>query len=57
MSRPLIAILRGLTPAEAEPITAALIKAGHHPDRGAAELPRSVRQHRPHGARLSAPMR
>jgi hypothetical protein len=39
MSRPIIAILRGLTPPEACPAAETLI-GGDRPDRGAAELAR-----------------
>ena len=39
---PLVAILRGIKPEEAEAIGAALVEAGLPPDRGAAQLARSV---------------
>ncbi len=46
MSRPLIAILRGIEPREAAVTAATLIEAGNHPDRGAAELAATAGKHR-----------
>ena len=44
--RPLIAILRGITPDEAECGAGGADRGRDRPDRGAAQLARSVRQHR-----------